>query len=279
MMADYPLPAGDPPEIERLNGQHQLIREAKGKLHYAPLRNPRWILDVASGTGIWADEMAQRFARSAIVIGLDKNAEYDAYARAHRHHPFAANYLFVRADCLHPFPFAANQFDYTHSRLVAPFLPWSSWPAYLAEMARVTRPGGWVECVESPLPQCEGPGYQAMCRAAEAISQQVTGGYNPAPHLLTWMQQAGLAQVQEQVLEIGAGDPADPQVARFQRLIKEDMDVGFSWSLAPAILKFGLMTKDELDRHVQAMREEFKTLPITWTVHIVWGQKPRKVDG
>lgn len=41
-----------------------------GKLHLAPLENPQRILDVGTGTGVWAIDIADTFP-AAEVIGVD----------------------------------------------------------------------------------------------------------------------------------------------------------------------------------------------------------------
>jgi len=40
------------------------------KLHQAPLKNPQRIMDVGTGTGIWAIDMADKYPESE-VIGID----------------------------------------------------------------------------------------------------------------------------------------------------------------------------------------------------------------
>src|SRR5690348_2801367 len=65
----YMLPA-DMQEINRLDFQHYLLRHAFHGNYAAPIRDPRSILDVGTGTGRWAREMAVQFP-SANVIGLD----------------------------------------------------------------------------------------------------------------------------------------------------------------------------------------------------------------
>jgi methylase of polypeptide subunit release factors len=41
-----------------------------GELHIAPLKNPQRVLDVGTGTGIWALDFAEQYP-SAEVIGVD----------------------------------------------------------------------------------------------------------------------------------------------------------------------------------------------------------------
>ena len=58
-------------ELDRLDLQHHVITLLlNGELHLAPLENPRRILDIGTGTGLWAIEMADRFP-NATVIGTD----------------------------------------------------------------------------------------------------------------------------------------------------------------------------------------------------------------
>lgn len=67
---EYLLP-NDDVEQERLDLQHHSFKiYLDGRLHLAPLRSPKRVLDVGTGTGIWALEFAQEYPDS-IVIGTD----------------------------------------------------------------------------------------------------------------------------------------------------------------------------------------------------------------
>src|SRR5579885_1179173 len=65
----YVMPK-DKVEGDRLDLQHHLYRLLLGRNYFARLRQPRAILDVACGTGIWCREMALEFPR-AQVVGFD----------------------------------------------------------------------------------------------------------------------------------------------------------------------------------------------------------------
>jgi SAM-dependent methyltransferase len=64
----------DEPELERQNNQHDIIGILlDGRKYLAPLSRdnpPRKILDIATGTGLWAIEMGDEFPHSS-VIGTD----------------------------------------------------------------------------------------------------------------------------------------------------------------------------------------------------------------
>lgn len=58
-------------ELDRLDLQHHVIRLLlNDELHLAPLQDPRRILDIGTGTGLWAIEMGDRFP-NAQIIGTD----------------------------------------------------------------------------------------------------------------------------------------------------------------------------------------------------------------
>ncbi|KAL9028640.1 MAG: hypothetical protein Q9196_003032, partial [Gyalolechia fulgens] len=60
-----------PQELERIDIKHHItMLLCGGNLHTAPLVNPRRILDIGTGTGIWAIEMAEQYP-DAQVIGTD----------------------------------------------------------------------------------------------------------------------------------------------------------------------------------------------------------------
>lgn len=66
----YMLP-NDKREQDRLDLQHHSFRiMLDGKLHLAPISYPQRILDLATGTGIWAIEFAQEYPET-VVIGTD----------------------------------------------------------------------------------------------------------------------------------------------------------------------------------------------------------------
>jgi ubiquinone/menaquinone biosynthesis C-methylase UbiE len=160
----YALPS-DLGEMNRLDFQHFVLRQAFKGNYAAPLRKPSRILDVGSGTGRWAKELAALFP-SATVTGIDiKNPasdEQNAVSAAPGTH--LASYQFIHGNILEGLPFPDASFDFVHQRLLFFAIPTDRWQFVLNELARVTRPGGWVEVVEGRY------GYEPMGPAAQQIA-------------------------------------------------------------------------------------------------------------
>jgi ubiquinone/menaquinone biosynthesis C-methylase UbiE len=137
-------------EIDRLDIQHYALRETLRANHLAPVENPERVLDVGSGTGQWGFEICELFD-AALVVGLDLVPGKPGQP---------PRYRYVRGNVLQGLPFADDQFDFVHQRMLVSGVPVSSWPAAIADLSRVTRPGGWVELVEMAY-DAERPGPAA----------------------------------------------------------------------------------------------------------------------
>lgn len=57
-----------------INRQHDALKLLMGGNHLRQIRNPKTILDLGSGNGAWAVEIAQEFATADEVVGVDIEA-------------------------------------------------------------------------------------------------------------------------------------------------------------------------------------------------------------
>jgi ubiquinone/menaquinone biosynthesis C-methylase UbiE len=146
----YVLPK-DLDETNRLDFQHYMLRSFIKSNYVAPIGQPRDILDVGCGTGRWAMDLATEFPR-ANVIGVDVAPPPLADSAHGASVDAADNYTFVQGNVLERLPFADNSFDFVHQRYLILAIPASRWPLVVAELLRVTRPGGWVELIETEPP-------------------------------------------------------------------------------------------------------------------------------
>lgn len=260
----------DVAEGNRLDLQHHLIKLSLGGNYRAPVRQPRKILDVACGTGIWCREMASEFPEAQVIgFDVDSTPMEASRARLGPNGQFPANFRFLEANALQPFPFEDHAFDLTHARLISPFVPIAFWPRVIAEMVRVTRPGGYVEIMESELPTSSSPAFNAML---DVTSQLLTknGLYvGAAPHVQGHLTQAGLERVQQRRIVLGTGRFGHRQ----QRLLLADFVAGAE-NMRPIAVKSGLISDAQYGALYEQEKREMPQTTLVWPFICTFGMKP-----
>ncbi|WP_189361151.1 class I SAM-dependent methyltransferase, partial [Thermogemmatispora tikiterensis] len=185
----YLLPK-DPLEDQRLNYQHHALYRTLSNHYLAPLtpESIRTILDVGTGTGIWAFELQALFPH-ALVVGVDVSLQSLPQ-------PVPPTCVFVRANVLEGLPFPDGQFCYTHQRLLVAAIPAQAWPGVVRELVRVTRPGGWIELLElSDVIQPAGAATRRLLDWFTGISRQLGFEMEVLRRLGELLQQAGCIDV------------------------------------------------------------------------------------
>jgi SAM-dependent methyltransferase len=189
----YLLPK-DVSESNRLDLQHYMLRYVLRGNFMAPVSAPHDILDVGCGTGRWGAEMAQQFPQ-ANVVGVDivPPAPTDAAVRQGREDA-PENYVFVQGDFTKGLPFGDNSFDFVHMRLVVMALPATAWLPVIQELRRVTRPGGWIELVDTTV-TARVPGAQHWTAWAQALAKMRGIDLTAGAQVGAFLRQAGVSAV------------------------------------------------------------------------------------
>lgn len=138
---EYYLP-NDELELDRLDLQHHIfLLTLKGSLHLAPLpENIESVLDVGTGTGIWAIDFADQHP-SCVVIGTDLSPVQPSY--------IPPNCRFYVEDAEKPWTFE-RPFDYIHVRMLVTGI--KNWPEFFRQAYANLKPGGYIELQDMNFP-------------------------------------------------------------------------------------------------------------------------------
>ncbi|CCE28852.1 uncharacterized protein CPUR_02541 [Claviceps purpurea 20.1] len=109
------------------------------QLFLAPLEKDKThrVLDVGTGSGIWAIEFADQFP-NASVVGTDLSPCQPEWV--------PPNVCFEIDDATLEWTWNANHFDFIHMRYIVGGI--GDWTALFKEAYRCCAPGGWVESIE-----------------------------------------------------------------------------------------------------------------------------------
>jgi SAM-dependent methyltransferase len=205
----------DETELDRLDMMHELFSIVNdGKLHQASIgETPQRMLDVGAGSGIWCNEMGDRYP-SAEIIGVDISANMPTYT--------APNVRFEVDDVEEDWTYQ-QPFDYIHSRYMAGSI--KDWAGYVRQCFEHTRPGGGVEFVDFDYWIYSQDGSlrdDDALRRWDALTfdgAQRTGRMlNPGPRLEQWAREAGFVDIRviRQPLPIGLW-PRDKKMVSHQK--------------------------------------------------------------
>ncbi|KAF4624687.1 hypothetical protein G7Y89_g13482 [Cudoniella acicularis] len=134
---EYWGPNDEPANEQQDLAHHLYLMTLEGRLHVAPLDNPHNILDVGTGTGIWAIEMADAYP-SAYVIGTDLSPIQPLFV--------PPNCAFEIEDLNLSWTYPKNHFDFIHIREL--FGSVTDWDEFFSQAYNHTKPGGHVEILE-----------------------------------------------------------------------------------------------------------------------------------
>ena len=205
-------------------------------LRFLQLRETDAVLEVGSGLGLLAGEVAKQVPHGE-VIGLEFSAQQ--LARASRTTP---NLHFVRGDA-HALPFADGRFDLVYCRYVLEHL-WSPQRA-LEEMRRVLKPGGRALVQENDMrvvifdPDC--PATETLIEKMSALQSQLGGDARVGKRLFGLFRRAGF-----DAIELSFEPEIYPATSPHFRLWIENI-IHILQGAAGHLLAKGLATEKEIE--------------------------------
>ncbi|OJJ42564.1 hypothetical protein ASPZODRAFT_20334 [Penicilliopsis zonata CBS 506.65] len=270
---EYLFP-NDDEEQDRMDFLHHVYGMILGgELHLAPIKNPQRVLDIGTGTGIWAMDFADQYP-SAEVVGNDLSPIQPGW--------LPPNCVFEIDDFEAEWEYN-RPFDYVHGRELAGAVKDIN---RLAEQAfNNIKSGGYFELqaftvkVYSDDGSLEerGPFTVQMC---ELIAQAGEKFGKPMQNMDTWpaaLEAAGFLDVKTQVFKVPFSPwPKDEKQKNIGRYCQSVHSQGLS-SYLPGILSTTLgWTELETTVMVAKVKNELKDLSVHQynKLYVIYGRKP-----
>ncbi|KAK3943373.1 methyltransferase [Diplogelasinospora grovesii] len=256
---------------------HMLTLCLDGKLFRAPLDGDKIekVLDVGTGTGIWAIDFADQYP-NAEVIGTDLSPIQPTWV--------PPNLMFEIDDATQPWTFPADSFDYVHMRyLVGSIVDWT---ALYRQAFKALKPGGWLEDYEAaPFLESDDGSVEETSALGQWGRIFIEGGkrmnrsFEVVDHDVqrTAMAAAGFVDIQTWDFKCPVGGwPEDPKLNRiglFSQLALESDIEGYVLFITNVISGW---SREQVLVYIARLRRELrdKRYHGYFRLRAVWGRKP-----
>ncbi|KAH6672676.1 S-adenosyl-L-methionine-dependent methyltransferase [Plectosphaerella plurivora] len=277
---DYVLP-NDATEQDRLDLQHNLFMLTfGGRLVLSPPgekdANPGRVLDVGTGTGIWAMDFGDEHPE-AEVLGVDLSPIQPAFV--------PPNVSFQIDDVESEWTYN-SKFNFIFGRMLVGSI--SDWPAFIQRSYDNLEPGGWMELQDITFPvECDDGSMKSdaavkkwsdtMLQATSAIQR-----YGDSPkRYQQQMIDAGFVNVRQVIYKWPTNPwPKDPKYKELGAWCYENIAGSLS-GLSMALFTRGLgWDATDVEMFLVDVRKSMrdKNVHAWWPIYVVYGQKPPGPD-
>lgn len=269
-----------PAEVARLDLQGKFVTRRMAPLLHGSLSRYRHyeILDVACGTGEWIMRVAQEYPR-AKIIGVDYEPAMLDFARAQAEaQQRSYRVSFQEGNVMKPLEFADNSFDYVNARFLQAVLDVPSWPGFVKECYRITKPGGYIRFTEGDSMNVAGAplthrfqqfAFDAMKLGKRCFSEYE---YGLSAMLSRFLENAGvpIESIEEYTypLNCSYGHPLHKHIVKnFTKAIR---------NMRPFLLSTGSVNETEFETFYRQLCEEFNAEDFTalWFIYSIIARKP-----
>lgn len=253
-------------------GHHVFTLLLHGRLYLAPIIDPQVILDVGTGTGIWAIDFAEMHP-STRVIGTDLSPIQPTWV--------PPNVQFEVDDCCDPWLYRKNSFDYVHVRALYGCV--ADWDKFYEEAYAHLKPGGYIEQFEqSVVPKSDdgttnGTVFDEWGRVSLEAGDAFGKTLRVVDEARSKIIAAGFTEVVERRFKCPIGawakDPHLKEVGRVNRLHWEAGIEGWTMMLLTNFLGW---SREEVEVYLAQMRKAIRNPEIHayQEFSVVWGRKP-----
>ncbi|KAL2829287.1 S-adenosyl-L-methionine-dependent methyltransferase [Aspergillus cavernicola] len=274
----YPIP-NDEEEQDRLAITHHLFKLLiGGDLYRTPLNQqlspPKRILDIGTGTGTWALEMAEEFP-NAEIVGTDLSPIQPNFS--------PPNCTFIIDDAESDWAFTKDEaFDYIHARSMGGGI--ADWGRLLRQAYNHLKPGGWIEFQEydARINSDDGTHIKApvlldLIKTLDEASKKFGKRVSIASSLAGWLEEAGYTSVTSDVYKCPVGSwPKSPRLKEIGRVGKVSLIEAIEpYSLALFTRVLG-WTYERAQEYVDKCRQEVmnSSCHIYVPFYYVYAQRP-----
>ncbi|KAG0646045.1 putative methyltransferase tdiE [Hyphodiscus hymeniophilus] len=273
----YYLP-NDEIERDRLDLQHHMCGLSFGALFLAPLDTIEGglhdVLDIATGTGIWAIEFAEQFP-AAVIKGTDLSPIQPDYVPPNLH--------FEVDDAEDPWVYS-HKFDYIHGRMLVTCF--QSHQAVFKSAFDYLRPGGYIELQDASFPfmgadqKWQGTAFQRWWRMLMDASRALGKDWNRVGRYKGYLEEVGFVDVVERKFPCPIGPWARGEKNKILGVWARANMLQSLGGLSMAILTRGLgMTAQEIELLLVDVRKDInkdgaESVHLYAPLYVVYGRKP-----
>ncbi|KAL1991059.1 hypothetical protein VTN49DRAFT_5563 [Thermomyces lanuginosus] len=269
----YLLP-NDESENDRQDMLHELhLQILDGKLYLAPIKEPQRVIDLGTGTGIWAIDFADLHPE-AEVIGCDLSPIQPSQV--------PPNVRFLVDDIESDWADEMNQFDFIHARNLLVSI--RDFGKLIRQCYQAVRPGGWVEFQDWDGPpysedgSLSGTGLEQYYNEMYSAFQKAGHEVRPGPKLEQWFNDAGFVNIHVEKFVVPHGVwPKDPHLKKLGAWFQAQAEAGYEGAALAALTRYKQWSKEEVFLLASQARADGRNRKIhaMYYFYVVYGQRPQ----